>query len=791
MPPALLPPTSTDTAATAPRTARQVEDKEKHMRRMTVKTMTERVASRLATVAMIAAAGLTSAGAQGGSTLHGDLPPFNVNSACSLSQQIGGAAGAQYQLKTRLQTLINGVDPATADTRDLTNGSLANIEINGSSVKPTVVTWVKRAYSSLDSGNNVWFNIANQPATGNDPNASEFATLGLGVMMAGGKLTIADLNDAPTADRIALVMKALAQHTAGSSPAVKPDYTNMYLMNTTARILMDQGLMLQGYNTNNLFGATGYDPQADLNPAETQMVTYLTQIKTVGIHEFDSPVYSGTQLESLVMGFRYASDGNTKKNYTTALDYLWLDLAANWHATNLRLAAPYSRNYKFMAGGGGTQVWTEVIGCWTTGDYIAGTGTKLIGTASLETAELYDILGSSHGYQLQPSTYQLGAAEGTSTANTRSVYQKWSVDKDGNLPTRTANIGKNAAIGCASGHYGPQDTLFGGSLSGDQSNAVANLAQSLISSVLDSSGSPYGTIQYPNGIHSKTEHLQANVACAFSGNVGLVSFNIDGSNRNDAPADTGLSTNIIFPVDTTNLASTALPQVAINNVAISGMPCTAGTGNTKACQLTMGSSVVTFKGKNNGVIGIKFLESGWNDTTNAVPQYPYQLEIDKQGSVANPDGNSNKASRIVVTHSSQSLVQNPTPPKQFLVTFLVAMEDGATSATNVYNTLSSATFTDNQGIGDPSKQVLKVVFPSNKPTDAMGNTVNGLQIVRSRATLTDIGAATEDIGSGFNALQPVEANTDTLYTVDGTHVKTSQSTAFWTQTKYAILNPAP
>jgi hypothetical protein len=560
-------------------------------------------------------------------------------------------------------------------------------------------------------------------------------------------------------------------------------------MNTTSRIIMDQALIAQGYGASpHLLGGT-YNPAADLPTAEAQMTTYLNDVQAHGVREFDSPVYSGTQLESLVEGSRFASDSHTKSNYNTALDYLWMDLSANWFNGNLRLAAPYSRNYKFLTASGSTQQWIEVLGCWTTGNSLATptpTGTNLLASVDLEEAELLDILSSSHGYQPPSATYLTAIQQGSGTQYNHMVFQAWGPMPGGNNPspnpTRIASVGTNVALGCSSGHYGPQDTFFAGALSGDATNAPVNLNQALFSTVLDSSGSPYGTFQYADAHgHKKTEHLQQNLACAFTGNAALVSMNIDGTQR--STADNGLWTNFLFPFDVSNLSDPAYATVAINKVPVSTLGCPTansgtGTNNLIYCALSMGNDVVTFTGINGGVIGVKFLKVGWTDSSlNMTPQSPYQLEIDKKYSQGNPDGSANKAARIVLTHTLKSLA-NGSPSSAFRVSLLVVTDDTATDPTGVYNILHGASFVD-----DPSgstQRLLKVTFSSSyRPHDASGNALYGLEVIRSTATLTDAGIAYADTGSGFVSALPSFGTNDTLVGIDFTGYRTNYSQTFW------------
>jgi len=760
----------------------------------------------------------------------GNQPHGTAGGTCTLTQQ----RTEQTQLINSLQTLVSGVNPSSANTRDLTNGSLANFIINGtgSTITTQSLDWVETAFKSLDNNNNVWFNVTNTVTATNDPNATEFAMLGMGVMLSSGKLTLTQINTdntlgvgagATAKGNILLAMGALITHTAGSTPTIPVTYTNMYLMNTTARVLTDQALISQGWGSA-VFDTAGDDAATDLPNAEAQIVTWLNEVQAHGVHEFDSPTYSGTQFESLVEGYRLASDSNVKADYKTALDYLWLDLAANFFPGNIRIGGPFARDYDFRAGQGALQPWIEVVGCWTTGD--ATTGATYPGTAllspqgiNLEHAELLDIVSDATGYQLQNSTYALAVTHGSTTTMPptplqRSNYQTWGTPTNGTNPSpapiRANAVFDNVQIGCTSGNYGPQDKLFAAALKGSTSSGKTNRSLALVSNVLDSSGNPYGTTtSLDHDGEAKPEHLQENMGCAYSTGAALLTMFVDPNQRDST--DNGLSTNILFPFDTAYsglgltppVTNASYPTVAVDGVPVATMltngTCSAhATAHVILCPLTMNHSVVTYTGANGGgVIGVKFAESNWTDSNmnyTTLLGSTYQLEIDQNGSVANPAGGSNAASRIVVTHTNIPLSSEPgssLPLPTFRIGAIVVTGDADTTPTRVLGILQNASYHDDNVSGSsPAQRAVKVTFATGyQPTDTLGNLLSTLQVVRSTATLTDTGVPTDIIGTNpSTSTWPAPPGCSTaLIGIDGTGAVTCYATTFWST--HSILAP--
>jgi hypothetical protein len=440
----------------------------------------------------------------------------------------------------------------------------------------------------------------------------------------------------------------------------------------------------------------------------------------------------------------------------------------------MRIAPPYSRNYDFMAGTGVTHVWTEVIGGWTTETYtgsgasfkVTGSGYLTSGNMTLEGAELLDSINAG-GYQTPASVY--ATATTTGTAAQRSLDQLWGTptnDTNADFPVRHLSMYSNLTVGCTSGYYGPQDMLFGAILSGSQTGSGADRKLAIISNVLDSSGSPYGTLAQ-SGVDgsNKPDHLAENISCALasysSTTAALVTTYFDADSRN--PVDTGLTTNILFPVNTANLGDTTYPTVLVNGTALNALNnCTVANSIT-TCPLAT-SSVITLQGINGGVVGVKLLES----TLMVTPTQgsSYQIELDAQGSTPNPSGSSNGVGRIVATHATAAKTSSTVLPER--LSFLVVTDNGSTPSL-VSNILTNATFTSTLN-SNTGERTLLVTFGG---TYLPGGTLNSLQVVRSESNLADPGTATA------TPALPGISSALTSFALDGSGTKTDLAANFW------------
>ena len=86
----------------------------------------------------------------------------------------------------------------------------------------------------------------------------------------------------------------------------------------------------------------------------------------VGIHEFDSPTYYGTDLDGLGMieAFCRSEAGRTQSR--ALLEFWWTDIALNWFPAAQKLAGAHSRTYDYLRGLGSLDTQLQLSG-WLPG----------------------------------------------------------------------------------------------------------------------------------------------------------------------------------------------------------------------------------------------------------------------------------------------------------------------------------------------------------------------------------------------------------------------------------------
>jgi hypothetical protein len=580
--------------------------------------------------------------------------------------------------------------------RDLTNGALADLILNGPSSGAEAASWLQYAFSRQDVNTcsstfgDLFFNSGDSVVT--DTNATEFGLMAVGVIFPTYESQLPAGTYNSIAPALMRAMTALLRHTSTGSIAVS--YTNMYLMNTVDMMLVGQRM-----------GAT-----TALATAHNQLIGWLNYTMNTGIHEFDSPTYSGTQMESIVEGYRYASSPADKQNYQTALDYIWLDMAANFYPASYKIAGANSRNYDFRASQGALQAWIEALGGWTS-------NTGSLNSLELEQTMILDN-NRAGGYTVPSSTTTLALS-----ASPREVVSTWDTTS---FATRYNQMMNNVTLSCASGYYGPQDKLFSASFVGSRS-------QPLVSTVLDSSGNPYGTVQTTNSAgQSKPSHLEENLGCALANGYALLTTDFDSSRLSSSNA--GLFTNILFPT--------------VATVAINGTPVSLNLSSPGGSISLQSTDIVTIQ-VGSGVIGFRLLNSdpvnGYNPT--------WAITTDANGLPYN-------TARVVLTHLPN---YQASTNKGVRVAFLAATNDMGNAAT-VYTTLDNAA---------PNKSTTNGLWT----TSAVMQDGTTLQVARSYDNRLDVGT------SLVNGAAPPQY---TLATISPSGVVTNLANMFWTQSNHFI-----
>jgi len=115
---------------------------------------------------------------------------------------------------------------------------------------------------------------------------------------------------------------------------VPASYSNISIMNAGDLILLGEAL--------------GQPEVADEGYARLDRFLHYTQ--TAGIHEFDSPTYTGVDLTGLGMIEALARREPGRAQARTLLELFWTDIALNWFPPAQRLAGAQSRTYDYLHG---------------------------------------------------------------------------------------------------------------------------------------------------------------------------------------------------------------------------------------------------------------------------------------------------------------------------------------------------------------------------------------------------------------------------------------------------------
>lgn len=115
---------------------------------------------------------------------------------------------------------------------------------------------------------------------------------------------------------------------------VPPSYSNIAIMNAGDLILLGEAL--------------GQPEVADEGYARLDRIFRYTQAS--GVHEFDSPTYTGVDLDGLGMIEAFCRREAGRTQARALLELLWTDLALNWFPPAQKLAGAESRTYDYPYG---------------------------------------------------------------------------------------------------------------------------------------------------------------------------------------------------------------------------------------------------------------------------------------------------------------------------------------------------------------------------------------------------------------------------------------------------------
>jgi hypothetical protein len=502
-------------------------------------------------------------------------------------------------LKNRLAEFARSAgDPAkSVTTRDLTNAALLNLMTGGATARSEA--WIERAYATQDMdpasktfGELKW-NTGDAAIT--DRNAIEFGTQAMGPLYLAYGDRLSPEFKRSMAPHLSAALAGLHGHKVAVS------YTNIFLMNLTGGLLIGQAIG---------------DSDA-VQQAEREFDAWFEYTEHNGIHEFDSPTYYSADLDSLAIGRRYAASPEDRRRFERALDRFWSDIADNYFPAAQRMVGAYSRDYDFLRGRGGMDVWLTDAG-WAS-----------LPSKSVDFEKVF-VLDNAQpgGYRPKPEAV---AAIGKLP---REVVSAWDNDPH---HARYLWIGNNVALGCTSGDYGPQDKLFSATFAGSADSPQ-------ISIVPDVFDAPYGLVRNPDRTgHMKPTHLPLNAACMERDGVALVTLDLDPS---AVKADAhGFATNLILPAAAAiSVDGKRQPLAAPGKIPVD---------RKSVIAVAMG----------DGVVSVRLLH------VDELPEQAPALTLE-----ADAEGLAHHAVRLKLSHLNAG---QQTKSKHLRVAFLVAARDGA------------------------------------------------------------------------------------------------------------------
>ncbi len=379
---------------------------------------------------------------------------------------------------------------------------------------------------------------------------------------------------------------------------VRPGYTNIFLMKATNLVLLGQYL-----------GEPAWSEQG-----RSLLREWLAHVRREGIAEYNSPTYTGVDLDCGALLRRFAREAGDRELAEAVLRCIWTDAAANWFEPARKLGGSRSRDYDYLRGIGGPFDFQAAAAGW------------------LEPPRP-DRLGPRDG----PRIWAPPAAwtEPIRSQTPREVVQRW-----------------GAGLGMQAVHWQTPSYSVGSSGAGkafdDKVLAVTfagNRLDPMLYLVMESQSDPYGISKAPdsNG-HGKSLHLRPLIGCAQSRDRVLIAAAEDTSRPKHLrpfPELKGLWTHLVFPS-------------ASQLVDASGKVLAEGSA------LAPGSCVFVRKGA--VTVGIRALvgANGWDEAEGRRPR----------SAVLRRDGEQRGAARLTWEHGA-----GPSPGKALVA---LALETAAT-----------------------------------------------------------------------------------------------------------------
>lgn len=289
-----------------------------------------------------------------------------------------------------------------------------------------------------------------------------------------------------------------------SSQRVRAGYTNIHLMKATNLVLLGQYLG---------------DP-ALAEKGRSLLREWLAHVRREGIAEYNSPSYTGVDLDCGVLLRRFAREPGDRALAEAVLRCIWTDAAANWFEPARKLGGSRSRDYDYLRGIGGPVDFHAAAAGW------------------LESLRPERLGPRDHPRIWAPPS---GWTEPIRSQLPREVVQRWGLG----LGEQAVHWQTPAySVGSSGTGKAFDDKVLAVTFAGDRLGPMLIL-------VMESQSDPYGQTKAPdsNG-HGKSLHLRPLVGSAQRRDrVLLVAAEDTGRPRHPRPFPElrGLWTHLVFP----------------------------------------------------------------------------------------------------------------------------------------------------------------------------------------------------------------------------------------------------
>lgn len=174
--------------------------------------------------------------------------------------------------------------------------------------------------------------VRSVPGSSFDINSTAFCLLHFAGILHSGDFKYLSV---PVQERVRGSLE-MALRRVADDPVAQLGYTN-------ARLIRDVSLIL----TASWLGLSDF-----YNKGRKYFNSWLNFTRAFGIREYGSPVYYSVDIEALYMCHQYSDDELLRVDVQSALDFFWLDIAANFFPARCSLSGSHSRDLDLLNGRG-------------------------------------------------------------------------------------------------------------------------------------------------------------------------------------------------------------------------------------------------------------------------------------------------------------------------------------------------------------------------------------------------------------------------------------------------------